>query len=272
MKRINFKMYSKLICISLILFLTFFINLSTISAQTEITPGSPTPTPSPSSTFNDSKIILSNDQNNEFELLKTKLDTVSDFNDKIISNVQWLIGLVLAAVTLILGGNWFTTYRQNKIDLENYKNLLLNNIEKASETTNENLNNELENRILKFTEQLNKKVDQIEKQHKSKIDGYFENVKKDIISLQRQQLKSEATRVEREGIYTTATRIYTDLIKLDPDYFDVGDYLKSLINAIRKVDELQAYHISDIKKALRLLGDDYKDISEQITSLMNEKL
>ena len=98
-----------------------------VAAQANINPGTATPAPDVSTS------LFFQEQNNDLELLNNKVDIMSEYNDRLMNTVQWTIGIVITVLIVILGANWFTSYRQIRSEVETFKAAILLNITKESE-------------------------------------------------------------------------------------------------------------------------------------------
>ncbi len=308
MKKFLLPQTAFLISISIVIGFSFFGQIRPISAQTEPYSNTKTPSPteiisitdSPSPTFSNSQ-----GQIDELWAINDKVDIISEYKDRMMNTVQWSIGSVITIFTFMLFINWFTSYRQNKNELNAFKKTTLENITKDSEKLKNDLTETLE---LKFNEIIgqidqklegtNKQIDQklkdINKQTSDKLEDInkqtsdnFERNKKqieatiesqmssindDILKLKWGQMKTIAQDSESEKIYTNAAVQYARMIILNPNHWEVNQILELLINVLTLCKmNLGPSYVQTIENAMDLFENKYGTYVDKIRRLVKEK-
>lgn len=231
--------------------LFFFSNfMMPVAAQTNINPGTETPTPVSSTS------LIFQEQKNDLELLKNKVDIMSEYSDRLMSTVQWTIGIVITVLILILGANWFTSYRQIKSELESFKATTSFNITQASKSIEDQLKEVFDTQFSSFEEQIN-----------SSIRAQLTLMNQQIVDLRIGQLATEAKLWEEESVWANALRNYIYIINLDPNTSLINNYLIKLQNAIVQYNKkLPALYVEEIEEAMNKLSD------SQNTKILSSKI
>ena len=227
-----------------------------VAAQSNINPGTETPTP-------DSSTSLIFREQIDLELLNNKVDIMSEYNDRLMSTVQWTIGTVITVLIVILGANWFTTYRQISADVETFKAATLLNITKESELTKDQLKEMFDTKLSNFEKRMN-----------SSIRAQHACMNQEIVDLRICQLGDEANIWEEKGIWANAITNYIDIITLDPTTALITTYLMKLQNAIVKYGKkLPAITVEGIEEAMNKLTDSQNTriISSKILELVKNQ-
>ena len=257
MKHNNFQKSKILLIINFVLVFFVFNFMIPVAAQTNINPGTETPTADSSTS------LIFQEQQNDLELLNNKVDIMSEYSDRLMSTVQWTIGIVITVLIVILGANWFTTFRQIRADVETFKAATLLNLTKESELIKDQLIDMFDTKLSSFEKQVN-----------SSIRAQYTLINQEIVDLRIFQLATEAKYWEEKGIWANAITQYLDIITLDPTTALITNYLMNLQNAIVKYGKkLPALTVEGIEEAMNLLSDSQntKILSSKILELVKNQ-
>lgn len=250
MKNNNFQRSIILLLINFVLVFFVFNFMMPVAAQTNINPGTATPAPDVSTS------LLFQEQKNDLELLNNKVDIISEYNDRLMSTVQWTIGIVMTVLIVILGANWFTSYRQISSEVETFKAATLLNITKESELIKDQLIEMLDTQLSNFKEEIY-----------SSIKAQHALMNQEIVDLRICQLATEAESWEEKGVWANAIKRYIDIITLDPNTALITNYLLRLQTAIVKYGQkLPALTVEGIEEAMNKLTD------SQNTRILSSKI
>lgn len=234
--------FQKSIVLLLIIFVFLFlvsISKMPVTAQTVINQGTESPTPDSSTS------LIIQQQKNDLELLKNKVDIMSEYNNRLMSTVQWTIGIVITILVVILGANWFTSYKQINSEVESFKTTTLFNITKESELIKEQLK-----------EMLDTQFSNIEEEIFSSISAQHTLLNQQIIDLRICQLATEAQLWEEKSVWANALRIYVEIINLNPNTSLLNNYLIKLQSAIINYGEkLPALYVGEIEEAITKISN-----------------
>lgn len=220
--------------LSIFLFLVLSLNVS-VSAQ----PPSPTIalTPTPASSPPQSN------PNDEVIALRAQIEIMRQYDQKLLDTVYWALGVLVGITLLVVGLGWYTNFKVYKRDVEDLKR---------------DFKNELLPELTKVARQAG------ESAVKSALESFRE--------VQYKQLKLEADKWEKEGVYANALRTYSEMIELANAIlagFYVPGVLDEMLRLLREKDvRLRASTIADVNKELDKVPSKYSATVEAIKEIM----
>lgn len=216
------------------------------------------------------------------EILEEKLEIISEYNDRLMSTLQWSLGTMITVFLVIFGLNWFINYRQYRTDIENFKDSVINSLSTETKKITAKMNQDFGRKNKKFETHSEQIIEEQITQLNKKIEGYFQNerrnnnskfnsIDQELTSCKLQDLKTQAEIWKMQGVYANAISRYVDMINLDPNHATIEFTLSNLEKAIIKYDrKLEDITVQNIEDAIKKVKDRNKTLSERIIKLINK--
>ncbi len=245
-----------IIFVSLLLFVKFiFVSQNLVLAQSPATATSISPTNVPTQT-------ILEENNIDILVIKTQLEDLKEYNNNLLSTVQWSIGIVIATLIVILGINWFTTYSRYQKEITEYKKDLEKTI---SDETNRIQTN--------FSNTMNQRFDALIKKDEELIQSKFSTIIDEINYIRIAQSNSEANYWESRSVFENAVNCYIRMIDLDPNHATIQHTLSSLEKAITQCSrKMSPLTIQGVEDSMKKTIEHQKTLTEQVMTKLKENV
>ncbi|MDC5338480.1 hypothetical protein OHW59_17665, partial [Acinetobacter baumannii] len=100
--------------------------------------------------------------NTQIEVLKGQVEVMKSYQDNFLTTVYWSLGAVLGIVVLLIGYNWFTNFKSQEKEIVALKSLI---------------QNELNQKKMMLTEDMDKKIGETLSKQNNKIWSEIHNLK-----------------------------------------------------------------------------------------------
>ncbi len=224
------------------------------------------------------------------EAYKLLYDNAKESSNRIISIIQWAIGLSIAFLIAIATGQFLFNYRINKKEIE-YINKdidekfaelradLLKDLGNTSKTHEDSINNQFH----KVEETLSQKIiDQSAKQ--SKISELSEKMINKDIEILRKDFESEIKKLtidieknagdiwKLKGVESNALSrfISTALLKIEMKH-EVKYILDDIIDILAKLEEIHSFDYTELSELITKMGSLYPEKKTKIEELYKDK-
>ena len=201
------------------------------------------------------KLIASNTQ---IEILKSQINLITSYQDKLLSTVYWSLGGIITLTVLLIGFNWFINIRNQDKEIENLKNTIRNQINDAKSELKTDVNNSLDTKIKTTVSRLEGKIIYLE------IDISQQKCEKWILT----------------KVYANALREQSNILKLlssqsHSDYRTSSAFEKifeilELINNENKKSCLNPDVIKGIVQSMKLFQDSHQLTVAKIEKILND--
>jgi hypothetical protein len=208
---------------------------------------------------------------NETDLLRAQLETMKEYDRKLLQTVYWsLAGITMLAV-LVAGFSWFSNLRLYQRDREALREELLALVTSSlSELREENFNS-----LREIQETVDQMIDEHVSSKTSEFDRKIEWIRSDSSRLRANQYELEARIWEAEGILANALTYYTYALSSSIEIGYTGGFsstLTSIIRVLSEISSVSSWDSSNINPIIDKLPSDYVAEVTRIRELLNEKL
>ncbi|MDC5235405.1 hypothetical protein OHX09_12430 [Acinetobacter baumannii] len=197
--------------------------------------------------------------NTQIEVLKGQVEVMKSYQDNFLTTVYWSLGAVLGIVVLLIGYNWFTNFKSQEKEIVALKSLI---------------QNELNQKKMMLTEDMDKKIGETLSKQNNKIWSEIHNLKYENILKEFRYKKSSK-------IYATCIRNVNELMTVNKQIssnYRTQQILDLLVEVLELADkENQQYILSSdilsiIHETLNMAGDEYSMIKNKVNNLINKML
>lgn len=229
----------------------------------------------------DTRDAIKNDKDKVYKLL---YDNSKENNEKIVSTIQWSIGLVATFIFALLGSQIFFNYRVSKEEINSIRSDLDDNFSSLKLEVIKTINEDSKKHKEKISREFEKLEDNIERstdirfEEKDKLfDSKYEvldkkySALKDILEFKISILESELEKVtghvwDLRGVKVNALRRFISTANSEIDIgitpeFTLGD-IKTVLNKMTEIEKNE-----DLEKLLKKIPDEHKIIRDEIQDL-----
>lgn len=170
---------------------------------------------------------------NEVAVLRAQVETMRDYNERLLSTVYWSLGTIAGIAVLLVGFSWFTNYKiyeRDKSALKQELNALFSNqLLQIQNKLNEELSGKLEDISTKSVAA----AKTISEQSISSLNYKMSSIEKKVLSLRYRAIESEARYWELKGVKGNEIDRYRDMLPLAIELNDENAISKSLEGLLR---------------------------------------
>lgn len=217
--------------------------------------------------------------------LRAQLQTIREYNDKLLSTVYWALGTVVTIVVLLIGFSWFASFRVSSREKEALKQELQGTLKQDVSSLHDALKADTERRFASFKEEVDKLHAEMKKSATSageaaagKLRGQLTNLGWEVHDIRIELLVAEAKKWEAESILTIAIRRHAKILRLrvkrDTTY-SLPETLDEIKRLLQKMTSINADSTRDVLNALDCLPSEYAVVAsglrERILTLASDK-
>ncbi|WP_111854794.1 hypothetical protein [Acinetobacter oleivorans] len=207
----------------------------------------------------DNTLLLKNLEaaNTQIEVLKAQVEVMKSYQDKFLTTVYWSLGTVLGIVILLIGYNWFTNFKSQEKEVQTLKNFI---------------QNELNQKKVMLTEDMDKKIGETLRKQNDRIWG-------EIHRLKYETILSEFKYKKDLKLYSTCILNVNELMIVNKEIssnFRTQQILDLLVEILELADKENKQYIlssdilSTIHKTLNMVGDEYSMIKNKVNNLIKK--
>ncbi len=209
---------------------------------------------------------------NEEKLYQLLYENSKDYNEKILSTVEWTIGLSFAFLLAIFGSQVFFNWRVNKKDLDN-------------------IHKDISEKFSEMKSELLREITETDKINKNKIQEITANIERKLLDRVNEEFKEKQTHInlidELSKVRTTSLeksvnsdfkKIHFEIDKINGDIWNLkgvksnalSNYLTSALSGLESGENIKSLLdeiISTLKELEEIHNGDYKKLEELITKL-----
>ena len=250
----------KKIIFAIIILLFFVLLLSQTVGTANAQTSSPTPTivasPMPTNTPKvDDEVIV----------LRAQLETMQQYDQKLLATVYWSLGTIVALAALLIGFGWYVNLRVYEKDKDVMKDELRNF-----------LRTELVASSKIFEKQIDEKIEKALKDYQENIKSSLAKVQTRISSIDETITRIEYKRLQDEAkteIKSIAFSRYVDMIELShnlPSYWDFyySEPLENILSLLKEGVIPDPEDVKNLNKALSKVPEGYAMDVESIRQLV----
>jgi hypothetical protein len=250
----------KLISSTVIIF--FFVLLlsqtvGTVNAQNS----APTPTaivasPTPTNTPKASDEVI---------VLRAQLETMQQYDQKLLATVYWSLGTIVAVAALLIGFGWYANLRVYEKDKdvmkEEFRNFLRAELVTSSKVFEKQIDEKIEKALKDYQENIKSSL--------AKVQTRISSIDETITGIEYKRLKDEA----KTEIKSIAFSRYVDMIELShklPSYLDFyySEPLENILSLLKEGVIPDPEDVKNLNKALSKVPEGYAMDVESIRQLV----
>jgi regulatory protein YycI of two-component signal transduction system YycFG len=219
----------------------------------------------------------------ESEAYKLLYDNVKESNDKLVTTVQWVIGIALAFLLAILGSQIFFNWKINTKDIEYIKKdidekilalkgELISSLDKKSKEIQTLIDKKITDTEIELKEDIKDKFESRMKFFNLKSETIEQRMKDEVKLLKRDIEKNEGDIWTLKGVESNALSSYlrSALLEIELDR-EVKYILNDIIAILEKLEEIHQFDYSKLDELTSKLTALHKNQQEKIISLYKNK-
>lgn len=219
----------------------------------------------------------------ESDAYKLLYENAKENNDRIVTTIQWVIGISLAFLLAILGSQIFFNWKINKNEIDYIKK----DIEEKMLTLKAELTSSIDVKGKEIQNAIDKKISEAEMQLKTDIKDKFESrikffsyksdATEERIDKEVKQLKIELEKNSGDiwllkGIESNALSSYLRTAKLQIELKREAKYiLNDIISILSKLEDIHDLDYRNLNELINCLDSTYQTQKDKITSLYKNK-
>jgi len=207
----------------------------------------------------------------EADLLRAQLETMRDYDQRLIETVYWALGVTAALAVLVAGFSWFSNLRLYQRDRDALRDQVRSLSQSATATISEANTRELH----AIREAVEVTVGKEVSSKTGQFESVLESLRSEISELRVVNHRLEAKLWEAEPVYANAFLEYTNALSAAVEADFTGYYpelLTSIIRVLGKTKSVTSWDSSRLNPILSRLPHDYDTEAAKIKQLLDEKL
>lgn len=205
----------------------------------------------------------------EETLLRSQLDTISEYSDKMVNTVYWSLGIVFSVALLIAGFSWYTNFKMYQKDIKDLKESLNNEINQKK--------TEIDLAIEKDRQKTNDFIlDAINDVFEKKITNFDSKIKNlnSYININKQNITEHDARLwDLKDVDENAIRYYFDALELSIENGELRatHLLDKILAMVTNMDSVSTYDVGNFEQILRQLSDKHSVLVKKIHEQIDKK-
>jgi len=207
----------------------------------------------------------------EADLLRAQLETMRDYDQRLIETVYWALGGIVGLAVLVAGFSWFSNLRLYQRDRDALRDELRSLSQSATATISGANTRELQS--MRETVELAVETELALKTEQ--FDIAMQALQSEIGELRIMNRRLEARQWELIPVYVNAMTHYADALSAAVDAGSSGffaDLLNSIIRVLGQMKSVTPWDSSRLNPILSRLPHDYDTEAAKIRQLLNEKI
>lgn len=241
------------------------------------------------------KITMNNNNSTPDEITVTQAykmlyENSKESNNRLISTIRWVIGIVVAFLLALIGSQVFFNIRISKREIDNIKKDLDTKSSALKEELLKNINEGNRDNIKQYQayenkignmvkEEIQRRFEEKSKYLETKMTGYEKNIemieremKNDIKYLEIDIRKNEGDLWNLRGVKANALARYVETANLKIELKGTVEHsLDDIIEVLSKMDSIHKMDYSHLESLIKKIPKKHENLKSQIESLFKDK-